>query len=770
MPRNSRTTLPTLPTNRRWARFRLWARRVRLGGKLELLLAIAAIASAILTYGAMSREFDPLQVPEGKTLTILSVINIVLLCLLGAAVGRWIVKIWSNRSTNAPGARLHSRVTGYFIAIAIAPPIVMAIFAGVFLEFGLQTWFSGKVRTTLDNSIEVAEGYVREHRAEIGRDMVAISSAFEQLPGAFQSDPVALQRVADTALSTRPLSEVLLIEEIGGTYNVVAHASQSLALRTSRVNRDLMDRVKADTFVVAVNTADNTVLAMRSLSGFIRPTFLYIASDLDPQVIGYLEAARSAVADFTTLEGQGSTFRRQFNVVYIIVALLILLAAIWLGLWFSNRLVTPISLLVDAAQRIGEGDLDQSVEVPAGADEVGSLIRAFNTMTRQLAAQQNALIDASEEAEERRRFIEDVLGGVTAGVLGVSSEGVIFLPNSSAERLLGYSHGELVGQAVDALLPDFGALIDDAEADLTGTIQAQIEHSVGDEMRTFLVRVTASRATSLDIEGYVITFDDLTDQIADQRTAAWADVARRIAHEIKNPLTPIQLSAERLKRRYKDIDTTDNVFQQCTNTIIRQVGDMRRMVDEFSSFARMPAPVFRETDLVDVVKQAVFLQEVAHPAITFSVSMPAGPITVMCDGRLLGQAFTNLIKNACEALEEKANIDNADDPLVPEPLSIWVSLKDTEDSLVVSVEDNGIGLPADQKDRLMEPYVTTRKKGTGLGLAIVRRIIEEHGGRVRLSDRPGGGARAVARMSQKALAGRARADDSAQTLDGRAAE
>ncbi len=753
--------------NRRWARLLLWARRVKLGGRVELLLSVLAVVSAVLTYGAMSREFDPLAVAEGRTLTILSVINIVLLCLLGAAVGRWIVKIWASRSANAPGARLHSRVTGYFIAIAIAPPIVMAIFAGVFLEFGLQTWFSGKVRTTLDNSLEVAEAYVREHRAEIGRDMIAISAAFEQLPASFQSDPLALQRVADTALSTRPLSEVLLIEELGGTGNIMAHASQSLTLRTSRVNRDLMERVRSGEFVTVVNTADNTVIAMRELSGFIRPTYLYIASDLDPQVINYLEAARAAVADFATLEGQGSAFRRQFNVVYIIVALLILLAAIWLGLWFSNRLVAPISQLVDAAQRVGEGDLEQHLPSPAGADEVGSLIRAFNTMTRQLAAQQNALLEANEEAEERRRFIEDVLAGVTAGVLGIAKDGVIFLPNHSAERLLGFAYGELLGKSVGDVVPAFAPLIDDARSSQRGTVQAQIQHSVGEELRTFLVRATVGRLDDGDIDGYVITFDDLTDQLADQRTAAWADVARRIAHEIKNPLTPIQLSAERLKRRYKDIDTADEIFSKCTNTIIRQVGDMRRMVDEFSSFARMPAPVFKVSDLVDALRQTVFLQEVANPDIRYEISAPNAPVEVFADSRLLGQALTNLVKNASEAVT--ARLENDDQPNA-EPGWVRVSLAQREDEVTLTIEDNGIGLPAEQKERLMEPYVTTRKKGTGLGLAIVRRIIEEHAGRVRLMDRRGGGAKAVIHLSIQALSARAQQQDSPPEMGEHAAE
>jgi len=750
----------------------LWARRFKLAGRLEVVLSILAVISAIATYIAMSRKSAPFEVTSGRTMRALLAINLVLLLALGVAIGRWFVKLWMARKGKAAGSRLQSKVTGFFIAIAIVPPIIMTVFSALFLEFGVQSWFSENVRSTVNNSLEVAEAYMLEHRRSIEKDMQAIAFAFNQLTPFQQQDNITLQQVAYSALNTRLLSEVLVIEvpDQGGEGTVIARASQGLGLTTSRIDNSMLERVKRDGTVVASNTADNTIVGMIRLTSFLRPTYLYVARDLNPQVLNYLHAARSAVADYANLEGQRSNLQLQFNVVFIIVALLILLAAIWVGLRFSSKLVTPLSALVDAADRVGQGDLAARVPNMASSDEVGTLSRAFNRMTDQLAGHRAALIEANRELDDRRRFLEEVLEGVSAGVIGLHSDGRIFLPNRSAATLLGLTHDDMIDKRLDEVVPGFKPILNKAEESERGEAKGQVQVEVNGAMRTLLVRVIVDRAGGEG--GYVVTFDDLTEQLADQRTAAWADVARRIAHEIKNPLTPIQLSAERLKRKYlKEITSDATVFSQCTDTIIRQVGDLRRMVDEFSSFARMPAPVFRDTDIADVLKQAVFLQDVAAPRISFTPEMPDGPVHLLCDGRLIGQALTNILKNAVESVEARVDRDRDHEADTIEPGAIRVALKHDDDQTVITVEDNGLGLPPDQKGRLMEPYVTTRAKGTGLGLAIVRRVMEEHGGTAKIFDRTPLGARAVLTFNHKALKKRAdKATRQQDKADAQAAE
>ncbi|MFC3051061.1 sensor histidine kinase NtrY-like [Kordiimonas pumila] len=753
--RSMMSGVPKLP-NRKWVRFILWARRLKLAGRIELVLAILAVVSAIATYIAMSQKSAPFDVTSGRTMRAFLGINLALLLALGVAIGRWFVRIWLSRKGMAAGSRLHTKVTGFFIAIAIVPPIIMTVFSALFLEFGIQSWFSEKIRFTLNNSLEVAETYMLEHRANIEKDMLAIAQAYSRLNSFQQRDQLALQRVADTALTTRLLNEIMVIEDKDGAGEVLARASDRLELRTPQLDNAIIDRVRSGQSVVMSDAQNNSVIGIIRLSAYFQPTYLYISRDLSPNVLGYLSATQSAVADYENLEGQRSDIQLQFNVVFIIIALLILLAAIWLGLWFSSRLVTPLSNLVDAAERVGQGDLDVRVPSVPTSDEVGTLSRAFNRMTDQLARHQRDLIAANAELDQRRRFLEEVLEGVSAGVIGLQQDGTIFLPNRSAINLLGIEYDDLVTNRLEEVVPAFSEILRQSEESGIGEAKGQIQLEVKGEIRILMVRAFVEREDDNAIKGYVVTFDDLTEQLADQRTAAWADVARRIAHEIKNPLTPIQLSAERLKRKYlKQIESDSGIFSQCTDTIIRQVGDLRRMVDEFSSFARMPAPLFKDTDIKDVIKQSVFLQDVATPKVQFTATFETSVGTILCDGRLVGQALTNILKNAVESVTARIERDEQSGADTIEPGFVRLTAKQDADRTVINVEDNGLGLPQDQKDRLMEPYVTTRSKGTGLGLAIVRRIMEEHGGTVRIVDRSPIGARAVLMFSHSALQKRA---------------
>ena len=737
--------------NRRWAKFMLWARRMKLAGRIEILLSGLAIISAIVTYVALANKSGPLNLATGSTMSVLMGINLALLLALGVSIGRWIVRSWISRKGMAAGSRLHVRVTRYFTGIAIIPPIIMAIFSALFFDISVDSW-SEKMRFALNTSLDVADTYRLEHRANIGKDLTQVSSGFNLLSPFQQGRRRELQLVADAALTARSLSEIVIFAEDSGGGFVLARANDRLSLQTTELDPDLTRGANSGRPVIAFDEANNRVVGIVKLSSFFKPTYLYVARDFSPNVLGYLSDARTALDEYSNLEGQRSDILFQFNLVFIIIAMLILFASIWLGLWFSSRLVTPISNLVDAAERVGKGDLDVRVPYVASGDEVGTLSRAFNRMTDQLARHQRDLIAANLELEERRKFLEEVLDGVSAGVVGLQHDGTVFLPNRSASSLLGMGFDSLIGRRLDEVVPEFAEVLRQAEQADFGLQQDQIQIDVEGETRTLLVRVMVERDDATAISGYVVTFDDLTEQLATQRTAAWADVARRIAHEIKNPLTPIQLATERLKRKYlKVIPTDTKVFSQCTDTIIRQVGDLRRMVDEFSSFARMPAPILKDADITDMVKQAVFLQGVGTTKIQFTTSFVADLLPIKCDHRLVGQALTNILKNAVESVTARVTTDAANPGGESPEGAISVEVEQDCDHTKLIIVDNGLGLPQEQKDRLMEPYVTTRVKGTGLGLAIVRRIMEEHGGTVRIADMTPSGARVVLSFSHAAL-------------------
>lgn len=718
---------------------RLWARRVGIGLKLEIGLAVIAVLSGIATYIALSRKNAAEDVADGLVATLL-LINLVLLMTLASLVARRVVKVWFARRKGSAGSRLHLRLVALFAAIASVPPIIMAVLSVLFLQYGVSNWFSDSVRGALNNSLEVADAYIEEHRQNIRLDLIAMTSDLNRAAGEAERDRAYLQRLVEEQVLFRSLQEAVVFDSTG---RVLAKYSFNLDLSANRVPETVMQRAIGGEQVVIADPGDDQVRALARLDGFY-DAFLYVSRQVDPRVTAHVEAARRAVETYRTLEGQRSLVQFRSNAIFIVVTLLILLAAVWIGLWFANRLVTPISHLVAAANRIRQGDLTARIAGPAGPDEIGVLSRTFNRMSRQLETQRRELVSTNRELDERRSFLETVLEGVSAGVLGVTADGIVHLPNRSACDLLGVAPEDLVGAPLIEIAPQMAPLLAGASKSGQRTAQAQVTLIRGEQARTLLVRVTAE-ADNIHITRYVVTFDDVTDQLRDQRTAAWADVARRIAHEIKNPLTPIQLAAERLQRKYeKEITTDPGIFTQCTETIIRQVSDLRRMVDEFSSFARMPAPTFREENLRDIVRQTVFLQEMGHSEISYNLDLPDEAVILTCDGRLLAQALTNLLKNSQESITGRME---AGDNSAGE---ISVSLQDTDDLIEVSVSDNGLGLPED-RDRLVEPYVTTRAKGTGLGLAIVKKVVEEHGGQLLLSNRTEGGAFISLRFSRKKL-------------------
>jgi two-component system nitrogen regulation sensor histidine kinase NtrY len=663
----------------------------------------------------------------------LGLFNLAMVLGLGTLVAWRIVRLWAERRSGRAGARLQSRLVGTFSLVAIVPTIMVAVFAAVTLNLGVESWFSSHVKDALRGAIKVAEAYESEHERGITTDARDIVNALQADSEIFdwKSDKVQVgilfTKLADMTRN-HGLNASFVIDSGGHIL------SSSVPIAERRADLATPPKPKAEawayaregTIVVDGDPDRGIVYAMVRLTR-LNDAYIILVRVVDPKVIGYYNHTLDVAAEYKALEANRSRIQLIFAGMYAAVALVILLAAIWLGLWAANRIVRPISRLIGAAERVSEGDLKAQVYVDKVDDELANLGHAFNRMTGQLDAQREALIAANRQIDERRRFTETVLAGVSAGVVGVDGDGKITIVNRAAARLLNAAPEELEGQHYAEAVPELAVLIRRAISEPVGRSSGEATVKRGTTTRQLSVQVTSEHGPHST--GFVATFDDITDLVSAQRTAAWADVARRIAHEIKNPLTPIQLSAERLKRKYLDMVGDDKaVFEQCTSTIIRQVGDIGRMVDEFSSFARMPTPVMRKECAQELLSQPLFLQREAHPEITFESHLPKDMVYFEGDGRLIGQALTNIIKNATEGIASR--FDKGDDT----PGRISVAIETTDSTVAFRVTDNGIGLPAEHRHRLTEPYVTTRAKGTGLGLAIVRKVMEDHGGEVLLED------------------------------------
>jgi two-component system nitrogen regulation sensor histidine kinase NtrY len=722
-----------------------WAGRIGLRRKIAIVLAAAALLSGIATYLALTGAppFGP------RPVVVLSLLNLdlVLLLALAALVVKRLVEVWASRRRGLAGSRLQVRLVVLFSLIAVMPTIIVAVFSYLFFSFGIESWFSDKVRTAITESVEVADAYVKEHQQAIRADALAMANSLNQYGATMIISPQDLAQALTIQASMRGLTEAAVLDSKG---NTLARTGLVFALGVDDISEASLRRADQGEVVIMTDDQEERVRALVSLGGF-SGLYLYVGRFIEPKVLAHRRETQLAAAQYEQLEGKRAGFQITFSVIFILVAMLFLAAAVVIGINFATQLADPISRLVGAAERVGAGDL--SARVPEGEkdDEMVLLSRAFNRMTDQIQSQQQELIEANRQLDERRRFTETVLTGVTAGVIGLDRLGRIYLPNRSASALLGVDLDSSVGDGLADVVPEMADLLDEATRRPDRIAQSHVQIVGHNSTRTLLVRIAAEQDDE-GVGGFVVTFDDITELLSAQRKAAWADIARRIAHEIKNPLTPIQLSAERLRRNYlKDIKKDPETFRICTDTIIRHVEDIGRMVDEFSSFARMPTPVLKPEDLTTIVERAVFLERTAHSDIAFTMQFAARPITVRCDGRLAGQALINIVKNAVEAIEARI-LDSGASP----PGQIAVTVEEAPGKVVVTVEDNGKGLPKRSRERLTEPYVTTRSKGTGLGLAIVKKIMEDHQGELLLEDAEPIGARVrLVLVTETRAAGRA---------------
>ena len=685
-----------------------------------IAVGCAAVVSGVLTYLNLS-GLVPYNSPPA-TLIVLLVVDFALVLALGVLIAWRLTRLWTERKSGAAGSRMHVRLVGMFSAIAVIPAILVAIFAAVSLNLGIEAWFSERVQTALENSLRVADAYVEEHKQVIRADILAMAFDLDRAGPLLQGDQKRIVDILETEAKIRALPAVYVIDSTGRTL-----ASAKLISMPDRgpVTMEQIAEAQSGNVVVLEERDENAVSALIRLNAFV-DAYLLVTRVVDSKVLDHQRGTQDAVSEYQRLSQNRSEIQLTFAVLYAVVALLILLGAVWLALWAANRIVAPIGRLAGAAERVSEGDLSVRVESGPDDDEVSALSDTFNRMTSQLEAQRKELVDTNSQLDARRRFTEAVLAGISAGVIGIDGEGRVTLLNRTASRQLDVAPDEVEGRHYSESIPELAGLIRRAMAEPQGRAAGQLDVRRNGALRYLNVQVSSEAGHNT---GYVITFDDITDLVSAQRTAAWADVARRIAHEIKNPLTPIQLSAERLKRKYAgEVSSDPEIFAQCTDTIIRQVGDIGRMVDEFSSFARMPAPVFRREVAQELLRHAVFLQRVAQPQVAFEVTAPTEPVHFECDGRLVSQALTNVLKNALEAINARiAGDDKA-------PGRIVIDVRLTSSRVLLGIRDNGVGLPPEHRHRLTEPYVTTRAKGTGLGLAIVRKILEDHSGELSLDD------------------------------------
>ncbi|HKS19594.1 MAG TPA: PAS domain-containing sensor histidine kinase [Bradyrhizobium sp.] len=687
-----------------------------------------ALLSAFLTFVVLT-GLTPIE-PTRDVVYSFLLINAATILLLVGIIVREVWKVVQARRRGRAAARLHIQVVSLFSVVAVLPAVLVAIVANVTIDRGLDRLFSGPTREVIQNSLIVANAYLHEHAQLIRGDILGMANDISHARPLFNLDRSSFRQLLTASAGSRNLPGAMLIDN---NANILETAQTGIQQAFQTPAPDFLNGVDENEPQIAVFIEANYVAAVIRLRSYT-DTFLYVARILDPRVVAQLRQTEASVAEYAALESRKLGIQVAFALMFAVIALTILMASVLLGLNFADRLVAPIRRLMSAANLVSTGDLHVQVPVLKSEGDLAQLGETFNKMTQELRSQRDELVNASELVDSRRRFIEAVLSSASAGIIGVDASGSIGILNRSAEKLIGQAESEVLDHPLSEVLPELDELMKAAREGTQKLVQGQITINRDGHERNLSVRVSAEQ-TSQSRDNYIITLDDITELVSAQRTSAWGDVARRIAHEIKNPLTPIQLSAERIRRKFgKTITADKDVFEQCTDTIVRQVDDIRRMVDEFSRFARMPKPVMEGEDVADTVRQAVFLMKVGHPDLDIEADIKQDPMRAQFDRRLISQALTNIIKNATEAIEQ----------VPPEELGkgrIDVVAAQEGDDIVIDVIDNGIGLPKVARQRLLEPYVTTRQKGTGLGLAIVGRVLEDHGGRIELKDasdvRPG---------------------------------
>src|ERR1700722_17796645 len=702
------------------------------GGPLRRFLAPFAVGLALLstflTFVVLTGLTRIQPTPEVVFSFLL--INTATILLLVGIIVREVWQVVQARRRGRAAARLHVQIVSLFSIIAVLPAVLVSLVANVTIDRGFDRLFSGPTREVIQNSLIIARAYMQEHAQLIRGDILGMANDIGRARPLYDQDRQSFREFLTASAASRNLPGAMLIDK---DRHIMESAETGIQLAFAAPPAEFLRNVNENEPEIAVLPDENYVAAVIRLRAF-NDTFLYVARQLDPRVVAQLKQTEASVAEYAEIESRRLGLQVNFALIFAVIALTILMASILIGLNFANWLVAPIRRLMSAANIVSTGDLHVQVPVLRSEGDLAQLGETFNKMTQELRTQRDELVSASDLIDSRRRFIEAVLSSASAGIIGLDASGGVGIFNRSAEKLSGPGESETLGHPLSDVLPELDDMMKTAREGTQRLVQGQVTILRDGHERTLSVRVSAEQA-SQSRDSYIITLDDITELVSAQRTSAWGDVARRIAHEIKNPLTPIQLSAERIRRKFGKVITEDKaIFEQCTDTIVRQVDDIRRMVDEFSRFARMPKPVMEGEDVADTVRQVVFLMRVGHQEIDIAAEIRDDPMRAQFDRRLISQGLTNITKNATEAIEAVPA-----EELGKGRIEV-VAARDGED-IVIDVIDNGIGLPKVARARLLEPYVTTREKGTGLGLAIVGRVLEDHGGKIELHDaaeiRPG---------------------------------
>ena len=719
-----------------------WLAREKESGRIYDWATIASgmilAATLSLSYWMLSRAGSPGSMLTPPQIALLLIANLVPAIALMVLLSRRIAMARAAARAIGTG-QLHTRLVALFSVIAAVPTVIVAIFASLLLQSGLEFWFSDRARGMLENTVELAQSTYTSEVNRVGAEAVTMSGDLARFLESSAIESPQFEQYLGYQTYQRSLNESAVIKlQQNGQVTVLRGINYYDGLIDPSRVAQALSQLRGQTNAAEVLTSGR-IAVLTPLPNSDR-TYVFVAKQASEDFRDQIARANGVLADYRELLQRSRANQLTFNGALLAGALLIVALAILAALKLADRLLRPVEDLVDAAGRIEEGDLTARVAISDRTeDEIITLGTAFNRMTVRLQEQTGALMAANQQLDTRRAFMEAVLSSVTAGVVALDADGGILLTNRTAETLLASGEDGIEGRQLYEVSVELGEFMagEAREANV-------LLHSA-EAQRTLAVKRMRYG------DGFVLTFDDITDQLSDQRRAAWSDIARRIAHEIKNPLTPIQLAAERLQRRYgAEVSSDPETFARLTETIVRQVGDLRRMVDEFSNFARMPKPVFREENVHDIARAALFLHEVAHPGISFSIDPPSGEINLVCDRRQLGQALTNVVKNAVEAIEARRNRGEQN----PDGDRIDLTIKPEAELLVVELTDTGIGLPQD-RERLTEPYMTTRIRGTGLGLAIVKKIVEEHLGEIAFLDRAGGGTRVRIAFDAERLAGMA---------------
>lgn len=690
--------------------------------KFSVALVILAVIFGVLTYVGLNNHL-PFGHNSNVVIWLLN-IDLVILLILVSFIARRLVSIWSGRKRKLAGSHLHVRLVYTFSLLAAVPTIIMTVFSAFFFHYGVQAWFSQRVQTAINESQAVAQAYLEEHKQVIRADTLAMAGDLDRYAEMLVMNENALNEFIETQIFTRNLSEAIIADE---NKRILAKSALSFSLEYELSSQYDLKQAQFGDVVVVMNNSDDRMRAITRLNRFDN-AYLVVGRMVDPNVLSHLSSTKSAVEDYSDLQSKFAGIQVTATMIFVLVGLLLLCAAIWFGLILAKQLVKPIGELIAVSDRVRAGDYNARMIEEGNLEEFDYLAKSFNRMTSQINEQQGALIDANRQLDRRRRLTETVLSGVSSGVIGVDGYGIINLANNSAQKLLGSDADKMIGQPITKIIPELEPSIAQVKDRAGKLTQVELQISVNErEKRSFLFRMTLDLIGESDT-GFIITFDDITELQSAQRKAAWSDVARRIAHEIKNPLTPIQLSAERLKRRYlKQITEDSETFVQCTDTIIRHVEDIGRMVNEFSSFARMPDAVLKEDNLLSYVKDTIILPLQAHRNISFTVQAHLSNYLSVFDAQQVRQAMTNLVQNAIESIEMRQQAINEK---VKGSVDIIVDYHGN-DEIFVAVTDNGIGFPENEDvSKLSDPYITHKPKGTGLGLAIVKKIMEDNGGQL----------------------------------------